>query len=138
MGMEPFLINSCVSIVIGQRLVRKICTRCKETYKPPKAMAEKLGLLDKKGEPLDLARGAGCRACFTSGYAGREVIAECLSMTPEIRELVLRRAPEREIQETARKQGMKGLREQGLAKVVAHITTLDEIFRTTIGDMVEG
>ncbi|MBI2104234.1 MAG: Flp pilus assembly complex ATPase component TadA [Candidatus Omnitrophica bacterium] len=136
MGMEPFLINSCVMAVLGQRLVRKICPKCLERYRPPKGMAEKLGLVDKGGEPLELARGAGCRACFKSGYAGREVIAETLVMSPPIRELILKRAPEREVQNAARKGGMKTLREHGLAKVAAHITTLDEVFRTTIGEVV--
>ena len=136
MGMEPFLINSCVMAVVGQRLVRKVCPKCPERYRPPKGMAEKLGLVDKRGEPLELVRGAGCRACFKSGYAGREVIAETLIMSPQTRELILRRAPEREVQNAARKEGMKTLRDHGLAKVVAHSTTLDEVFRTTIGEVV--
>ena len=80
-------------------------------------------------------RGPGCRACFKSGFVGREVIAETLIMTPTIRDLVLHRAPEREIEEVARKEGMRTLREHGLAKAVAHVTTLEEVFRTTVGDM---
>ena len=138
MGMEPFLINSCVMAVVGQLLVRKICPKCAEAYQPPKGLAEKLGLLDAAQEPLKLVRSVGCRSCFQSGYAGREVIAETLIMTPEIRELILRRAPEREIEKMARSQGMKTLREQVLSKVVGHVTTLDEVFRTTLGEVVEG
>ena len=137
MGMEPFLINSCVMAVIGQRLVRKVCPKCLERYRPAKGIATKLGLLDATREPLELVRGRGCRACLQSGYAGREVIAETLTMTPEIRELILRRAVEREVESAARKAGMKTLREQGLAKVMDHMTTLDEVFRTTIGESVE-
>ena len=136
MGMEPFLINSCVMVVVGQRLVRKVCPKCLERYRPPKGMADKLGLVDGKGEPLELVRGVGCRACFKSGYAGREVIAETLIMSSQIRELILRRSPERDVQNAAHKEGMKTLREQGLAKAAAHITTLDEVFRTTIGEVV--
>ena len=134
MGMEPFLINSCVMAVVGQRLVRKVCPKCLERYRPPKGMADKLGLVDGKGEPLELVRGVGCRACFKSGYAGREVIAETLIMSPQIRELILRRSPERDVQDAAHKEGMKTLREQGLAKAAAHVTTLEEVFRTTIGE----
>jgi type II secretory ATPase GspE/PulE/Tfp pilus assembly ATPase PilB-like protein len=100
-------------------------------------LAVKLELLDRQGEPLELVRGQGCRFCFDSGYLGREVIAETLIMTPETRELILRRAPEREVQQAARKAGMKSLREQGLAKAINHVTTLDEVFRTTIGEVVE-
>ena len=137
MGMEPFLINSCLLAVIGQRLVRRVCTKCAERYRLTKGVAERLGLLDQHGEPLDIVRARGCRSCFQSGYAGREVIAETLVMTPEIRELILRQAPEREVAEIARQQGMHTLREHGLAKVTAHITTLEEVFRTTIGGVVD-
>lgn len=137
MGMEPFLINSCLMAVIGQRLVRKVCSKCAEPYSPPKGVATTLGLLDERGEPRELVRGQGCRSCFQSGYAGREVIAETLILTPEVRELILRRAPEREMESMAHKQGMVTLREHGLAKAVQHITTLDEVLRTTIGEVVE-
>jgi len=132
MGTEPFLINSCLMVAVGQRLVRRICFTCREAYRPPKGLAAKLGL----PEDVELAKGVGCRACFNSGYAGREVIAEVLMLTPEVRDLILRRAPERDLQAAARKQGMKTLREHGLAKVVAQLTTLDEVFRTTIGEVV--
>ena len=138
MGMEPFLVNSCLMAVVGQRLVRKICPKCLERYRPPNGLAERLGLIDAHGEPAELAKGAGCRACFESGYAGREVIAEVLPFTPEVRELVLHKAPERDIQNAAKKEGMTTLREHGLIKARAHLTTLDEVFRTTIGDLVEG
>ena len=137
MGMEPFLINSCLMAVTGQRLARKICSRCAEPYRPAKALAQKLGLVTESQEPLELAQGKGCQACFQSGYAGREVIAEALIMTPEIRELVLRRAPEREIEQLARTQGMKTLREQALIKVVQRVTSLEEVFRLTMGEVVE-
>jgi len=138
MGVEPFLLNSCLTAVIGQRLVRRICSRCKETYEPTKTMAQKLGLLDASGKPLSLARGTGCRSCFQSGYAGREVIAEVLVMTPEIRELVMKRAQEQEIEAAAVRSGARRLREHGLAKVKAHVTTLEEVFRTTTGEVVGG
>lgn len=134
MGVEPFLINSCLMLVVGQRLVRRICRYCKEAYKPPLEIAKKLGLLDEKGEPLVLAKGRGCDRCMKSGYTGREVIAEVLQFTPEVRELVLKRTQEREIEAVACKQGMRRLRYQGLEKVKAHVTTLEEVFRTTTGE----
>ncbi len=138
MGVEPFLINSSLMVVIGQRLVRKLCSRCKQLYRPPKVMAEKVGLLDAKGQPPELAKAVGCPACSQSGYRGREVIAEVLRLTPAIRELILRRASERELEEEARGHGMRTLREHGLQKTRAHLTSLDEIFRTTVGESVEG
>ncbi len=137
MGIEPFLINSCVTVVIGQRLVRKVCRQCGEPYRPAKGLAAKLGLLDEKGEPQQLVRSKGCRVCFQAGYTGREVIAETLVMTPEIRELIVKQAPEREVEQMARQQGMKTLREQALLKAVTGVTTLEEVFRTTTGEVVE-
>jgi type II secretory ATPase GspE/PulE/Tfp pilus assembly ATPase PilB-like protein len=137
MGVEPFLVNSCLMVVIGQRLVRRVCQACKDTYPLPPNMAKKLGLAKEDGAPIILARGRGCRGCFNSGYSGREVIAEVLAITPEIRELVMKRAPERELERVGRTQGMRTLREQGLAKALAHLTTLEEVFRTTVGEMVE-
>jgi len=137
MGVQPFLLNSCLAMVIAQRLVRKICLRCKQTYKPPQGLAKELGLLDPKGEPVMLAKGAGCAACGQSGYKGREVISEVLVLIPEIRELILKRAAEREIEQAARRAGMRSIRDNGLQRVVAHTTTLDEVFRTTLGEMVE-
>jgi len=137
MGIEPFLINSCLMAVIGQRLVRKICPKCTERSRPPKGLAQKLGLLSADGQAPEVARGRGCSACFQSGYRGREVIAEVLVLTPEVRALILRRAQERELEEAARKAGMRTLREHGLQKVLAHVTTLDEVFRTTVGEAVE-
>lgn len=137
MGLEPFLINSCLMAVIGQRLIRKICPRCLEAYRPSKRMAEKLKLLDQAGQSLELARGKGCEACLQSGYAGREIIAEVLIMTPEIRSLVMKRAQEQQIEAAAQHAGMKPLRDHGMGKVIAHVTTLEEVFRTTTGEVVE-
>jgi len=137
MGIEPFLITSCLLAAAGQRLVRKICPKCLERYRPAEDLAAQLGLMDAHGKPLELARGTGCRACFQSGYVGREVVAEVLVMTPEVRELILRKASELEIEAVARRQGLKTLREQALDKVRRHVTTLDELFRTTVGEAVE-
>ncbi len=137
MGLEPFLINSCLMVVIGQRLVRRVCPRCTQIVPTPPGIASKLGLLDANGQPMGTAKGTGCQACCQSGYRGREVIGEVLVLTPEVRELILRRAQEREIEEMARQGGMQTLREHGIKKVKAHVTSLDELFRTTIGETVE-
>ncbi|MBI2094254.1 MAG: Flp pilus assembly complex ATPase component TadA [Candidatus Omnitrophica bacterium] len=137
MGMEPFLINSCLMAVIGQRLVRKVCNKCRQLYRISDGVASRLGLKIEKSKAIEFVRGAGCRSCFQSGYVGREVIAETLIMTPEIRDLVIKQAPEREIETVAREQGMKTLREQGLLKAAEHITSLEEVYRTTIGEVIE-
>ena len=134
MGVEPFLINSCLRVVIAQRLVRRVCAKCTQPYRPPPALAEKVGLVDAQGQPLELARGAGCQDCGQSGYRGREVAAEVLTLTPEVRELILRRAQEREIEAAAKKTGLNTVREHALQKVRKGVTTLEEVFRTTIGE----
>jgi len=137
MGVEPFLMNSCLSVVVGQRLVRKLCTRCKQVYRPPEGVAKQLGLLGPNGEIPELARSTGCHLCAESGYRGREVIGEVLVLTPEVRGLILKQAQEREIEAAAQAAGMKTLREHGVQKAVAHVTSLDEVFRTTVGETIE-
>ena len=137
MGVEPFLINSTLIAVIGQRLVRRVCKGCAEAYHPAPGIAQRLGLLDEQGKPVELIRGIGCPNCFQSGYAGREVIAEVILLTPPIRELILKHATELEIEQAAKAQGMMTLRERALEKAARHITTLEEVFRTTVGEVVE-
>ena len=137
MGIEPFLLNSSLLAVIGQRLVRRVCPSCQQTYRPTDTIAKKFGLLDAQGRPLELVKGEGCGSCFQSGYRGREVIAEVLVLTPAMRELIIRRPQERELEDLARQAGMRTLREHGIQKVRAHLTSLDEIVRTTVGESVE-
>ena len=95
-----------------------------------------MGLLSKQGDIPQLARGAGCRLCANSGYHGRELIAEVFVVTPEIRKLIASNAGGREIEEAAKHAGMRTLREHGLQKALSHVTSLEEIFRTTIGELV--
>ncbi|MBI2885274.1 MAG: Flp pilus assembly complex ATPase component TadA [Candidatus Omnitrophica bacterium] len=137
MGVEPFLLNSSLLAVIGQRLVRRICSSCQKAYRPPEALAKKFGLVDARGRVVELVKGEGCGACFQSGYRGREVIAEVLTIVPPMRELILHRPQERELEESARQSGMRTLREHGLQKAIAHLTSLDEVIRTTVGESVE-
>jgi len=137
MGVEPFLLNSCLLAVVGQRLIRKLCGHCRETYTPPRGLAEKLGLLGPKGAVPELVRAAGCEGCAKTGYAGRELIAEVFILTPEMRTLISERAGARELEAAAARAGMRSLRQHGLQKVLEQVTSLEEIFRTTIGELIE-
>lgn len=130
MGVEPFLITSSILLVGAQRLVRKICPDCKEPYELDRVLTEKLKLKGK----IKAFRGAGCKACQGTGYKGRVGLIETLPLTGPIRNLILESAQEHTIMEAARKEGMKTLRENGLEKVLAGITTLEEILRVTVGD----
>jgi type IV pilus assembly protein PilB len=133
MGVEPFLITSSVVLVAAQRLVRKICPSCKEPYTVDKQMAEGLNL---GGMDLKAAfyRGKGCSGCLGSGYKGRVGIIEVLTLSPKIKELILRGAQEAEIREAARREGMRTLRENGIRLARDGVTTIDEVVRVTVGD----
>ena len=133
MGVEPFLITSSVIMVGAQRLVRKICPVCKESYELDKETAAKLKIGSGK-EKAVLYRGKGCQSCFGSGYKGRVALIEVLALTPKIKELILEGSQEYKIREEARREGMRTLRENGIQNVLEGVTTLDEIIRVTVGD----
>jgi len=132
MGVEPFLITSSIILVAAQRLVRKICDECKESYKIDNETVKKLQL--KPGTKNIAYRGKGCKACLETGYRGRVGLIETLVLSPEVRGLILDKSEEYKIKEIARKQGMHTLRENGIKKVLNGITTVDEIIRVTVGD----
>jgi len=135
MGAEPFLIGSTVSIVIAQRLVRKICPHCKKEYPAPEEIIveakEILGPLfpSKNNGNVSFFKGAGCERCDKSGYAGRLGIFEVLKMSDSVRKLTLEKQPESLIAETAIKEGMLTLLQDGYLKVLEGLTTLEEVMR---------
>ena len=132
MGVEPFLITSSMIIVVAQRLVRKICGDCKEPYKIDDATAKKIGL--KLSGKNAAWKGKGCKRCRGTGYEGRLGLAEALVLTPEIKRMILGKTEEHKLRAEARREGMKTLRENGMEKVARGLTTVEEIFRVTIGD----
>ena len=132
MGIEGFLIASSLIMVGAQRLVRKLCSACKESYELGQDLKKKLGL-NADGKLL-FYRPKGCETCNSTGYIGRIGIIEVLMLTPAIKELVMKKGSEAEIKIAARKAGMATLRENGLAKVKAGITSLEEVMRVTAAD----
>ncbi len=130
MGIEPFLVASSLSAVLAQRLVRVICPHCREEYA---ADREYPGIT----LPPVIYRGRGCDACFGLGTLGRTGIYELLLIDPEVCSMIIRRAPAGEIKEYAVGRGMKALREDGLAKVAAGITTIEEVMRVTQEDYAD-
>lgn len=127
MGVEPFLVGSAVEGAIAQRLVRKICPKCKEPYLPP----EKLMLELQLPSDAKFFRGKGCSHCRNTGYSGRIGIFEVLRTNDEIRDLVITRPTTTALRNLGRKQGMHTLWEDGINKILAGITTIDEIMRET-------
>ncbi|MDP2981204.1 MAG: ATPase, T2SS/T4P/T4SS family, partial [Candidatus Omnitrophota bacterium] len=134
MGCEPFLISASLIAIVAQRLIRKLCLKCREVYKPGEILCSKLGIDVKKTKDILFYRAKGCGACLNTGYSGRVGICEVLPITPAIRDLVLRRARENEVKQAARNEGMRTLREDGILKVLAGLTSLEEILRVTVAD----
>jgi type IV pilus assembly protein PilB len=139
MGVEPFLISSSVIGVIAQRLVRKICEFCKESYTPNPAVVKKWGLDEKeKSGKVTLYKGTGCPECRETGYKGRLGIYEIMEIDDDIRRMVIEGKSSHEIKNFAIKnKGMKVLAEDGILKVLAGVTTLEEVARVTETKTVE-
>lgn len=127
MGVEPFLIAASLVGVMAQRLVRVICEHCKEQYEPTPAVVKKWGLANKKG--VRLYRGKGCEFCKGTGFRGRTGLYELLVCDDEIREMVINNASHTQLRKKAQEKGMRLLSEDGLAKALAGITTLEEVAR---------
>ncbi len=129
MGVESFLVASSVRLVMAQRLVRKICTDCKESYSPDPIILKDLGM-DNQAE--EFQRGRGCDTCNQTGYKGRTALIEILVVNDEMASLISDNANTGQIRELAKKQGMTTLRDTGIQKIKAGLTTLEEIYRETV------
>lgn len=133
MGIDPFLVASSVDCVLAQRLARKLCVKCREAYTPLPAELRVAGVSYQEDQPLPtLYRAKGCSFCTNTGYRGRLAIHEVLRVSEEIERLIVSHASTDEISKTARGQGMRTLREDGLAKVLLGLTTLEEIARVIV------
>lgn len=131
MGVEPFLVASSVQLICAQRLVRRICPECKEEDELTPAMIRSMRITAIQADGLIAYRGKGCSNCNDSGYKGRTGLFEVMEMTPDFQELILNRAGNAEIRRMARENGMLTLREIGLEKVKAGITTMEEVLKET-------
>ena len=132
MGLEDYLITSTVNGILGQRLVRRLCQHCRETYPALQEMVYELKLdrFQPRGEVL-LSRPVGCERCDGLGYKGRLAIVEFLVMTDDLRRLVMTHAQARQIEELALKEGMRTMYEDGMRKAVLGLTTIEEVMRVT-------
>ena len=131
MGIAPFLISSSVILSCAQRLIRRVCLVCKEPQSYPPKMYEDLGIDPALFDGVTLYRGRGCERCKNSGYSGRGAIIEVMSVTDEIRRLVIQRASAHEIGKIAITLGMKTLRMAALDKVREGVTTLEQTLLAT-------
>jgi type IV pilus assembly protein PilB len=132
MGIEPFLISSSILMTCAQRLVRRICSNCKEQFVPEPEIVAKLGLAENKGAIF--YHGTGCDRCKGRGYAGRAAIIEALPVSEAVRRLIIKRASAAVIKNQAMTEGMKTLRTVGIEKALEGVTTLEEILTVTAED----
>ncbi|HVB07443.1 MAG TPA: GspE/PulE family protein [Candidatus Acidoferrales bacterium] len=131
MGVEPYNFVSALNCILAQRLVRVICPSCKKQVQVPAATLLESGLDPKEWADVAMYEGAGCLECSGSGYHGRTAICELLDLSDRIREMIIDRRPTSEIKRAAKDEGMEFLRESGLARVRAGVTTLREINKVT-------
>jgi general secretion pathway protein E len=135
MGIEPFLVASSVVAIVAQRLVRTICSACRQSYAPLPEELARLGLSRPStahgGRSMTLARGEGCPSCAGSGYRGRVAIYEILVVDDQIRRLIMAKADAGALRDAAVSAGMRTLRIDGMAKVLQGVTTAEEVLRVT-------
>ncbi len=131
MGVEPFLVSSSLLGVLAQRLMRKICSYCREEYLPSEEVLKAIGLEKKTGEIKKLYRGKGCKFCNMLGYKGRVAIYEIMPNSTEIQRFTLRKASAKEVREVAVKEGMRTLRDSAIEKLLSGLTTVEEVLRVT-------
>jgi type IV pilus assembly protein PilB len=129
MGVPPYLVASSVIAVVAQRLVRVICTKCKQPYAPSDAQLEAAGISPELAAKANFMRGKGCGNCQRTGFRGRMGIYELMLVTSKVRELAFTRTSTQEIRKAAIAQGMRTLYQDGLVKALKGQTTLEEVFR---------
>ncbi len=133
MGVEPFLVGSALDCVLAQRLARRLCPKCKEAYQPSREQLVDMRFPWSPDEPLPtLYRPIGCSACSKTGYKGRLALHEVMAVSEEIERLTVEHASAMAIGNVAREQGMITLRDDGLAKVKAGHTSMEEILRVVV------
>jgi general secretion pathway protein E len=131
MGIEPFLVTSSVIAILAQRLVRTLCSECKEAYVPDEESLQNIGIGADMISGKTIYRGVGCPSCLKTGYRGRTGIFEMMMLTDTVKNLILRTSDANAIKRSGIEQGMITLRQDGAAKVLAGVTTIEEVFRVT-------
>ncbi|MCH7602113.1 MAG: Flp pilus assembly complex ATPase component TadA [Planctomycetes bacterium] len=132
LGVESFLLTATIEAIIAQRLVRRICLKCKEEYAPSDEELMELELTRQSVENQTFYRGRGCESCNHSGFKGRRALFEILRMTDQLREMIMAEVTTAALREEAQLSGMTTLRDSGMAALFEGQTTIDEIVRETL------
>jgi general secretion pathway protein E len=128
MGIDDYLLTSTLHVILGQRLVRRLCAECREQYQPRSEVLERFGIVAKDAV---WHRAKGCPACQGTGFRGRTAILEALRMTDAVRAKILERTDSYDIEKVAVAGGMRTMVRHGIERVGAGITTLEEVLRVT-------
>ena len=132
MGIEPFLVASSVNLIAAQRLVRRICTNCKEAYEVPEQAMVDLGFSTQEAKTIKPFRGRGCERCSGTGFKGRVALYEVMDVDEDVRELILSGGSANELRQQSLSNGMISLRVSGLEKIRDGVTTIEEVMRETV------
>ena len=132
MGIEPFLVATSITIIQAQRLVRRICSKCKRKQKVPTQALLDIGFSEEEASEVEVFKGKGCSSCSDTGYKGRVGLFEVMEITSELRDMILIGASTGELRKKAIELGMITLRKSGLCKIHDGITTIEEVLRETV------
>jgi type IV pilus assembly protein PilB len=132
MGIEPFLVATSVRLIAAQRLIRRVCQKCKDADDVPLQALLNVGFNESEAPDVQLVKGRGCDVCSNRGYKGRVGLFEVMEITDDIRELILSGASAVELRRKAIEEGMITLRHSGLQKIRDGITTIEEVVRETV------
>ncbi len=133
-GVKPFLVSTSLRATIAQRLVRKVCAKCRQPHAPTSAELRSLNISPAQAASATFVRGVGCAACNGTGFRGRLTIVELFIVNEEIQRMIYENAGSSALREKARSLGMRTMREDGLRKVLAGLTTIEEVVSITVGD----
>ena len=131
MGVKPFLVSASLRAALAQRLVRSICQNCKQPYSPNPSELAVLGINEEQATNANFMNGAGCKNCGDKGYRGRKGVFEIFVVNPELEEMIYHNVSIVELRKKAREMGMRSMRDDGFRKVLAGVTTLDEVLMVT-------
>jgi type IV pilus assembly protein PilB len=131
MGVKPFLVASAIMAVMGQRLIRVLCPKCKEPYDPQDVELRGIGLTQDQAQGYTIYRPVGCPECRFTGYHGRKGVFELMEMSGDLREMAFNKKPTMQIRSKARSEGMLTLQEDGVRKVLSGMTSIDDVLRVT-------
>ncbi len=134
MGLDPYLVSSSVTLILAQRLVRRLCVHCQETESQSVGQLVNLGFSPAEAGDVVPLRGRGCAACHFTGYRGRLGLFEVLPLSQSLQSLTLDQASPEGLKRVAKESGFTTIRQNGLKKIRVGLTSISEVFRTTLLD----